>query len=110
MNEKIKQLADPVVIIADVMNRKRMNETIKILMYEANKSVNPGAWTLADFSEKFAELIVKECVRECQQEWYDLNNIEDTEHDLRAIAIRVGQKNGILKSISRIKKHFGVEE
>ena len=87
-----------------------MNEKIKELMMEATTDMPETYYWPGEYVEKFAELIVKECVRECQQEWYDLNNIEDTEHDLRAIAIRVGQKNGILKSISRIKQHFGVEE
>ena len=88
MKKRIKELADPVVIIADVMNRKRMNETIKILMYEANKSVNPGAWTLADFSEKFAELIVKECA---------------------GLVDHVIMEDGTRRS-DFIRKHFGVEE
>ena len=100
MNEKIKQLADPVVIIADVMNRKRMNETIKILMYEANKSVNPGAWTLADFSEKFAELIVKECADAC----YKHKDVES----FGIYPVRVAM---VTKACSyNIKEHFGVEE
>jgi hypothetical protein len=64
--------------------------------------------------QKFAELIVKECVNECKQEWYDLNaeSVADDDPflDPRATGIRVGQKNGILKCISKIKKHFGVEE
>jgi hypothetical protein len=63
---------------------------------------------------KFAELIVRECVNECKQEWYDLNaeSVADDDPflDPRATGIRVGQKNGILKCISKIKQHFGVEE
>ena len=64
--------------------------------------------------EKFAELIVKECIRECKQEWYDLNAEsvadDDSFRDPRATGIRVGQKAGVLKCISRIKEDFGVEE
>jgi hypothetical protein len=93
MNERIKELADPVVI-ADVMNRKRMNEPIKILMYEANKSVNPGAWTLEDFSQKFAELIVRDCVG-----------------ILEPKSRYMGEGPEVLKDkIRQIKKHFGVEK
>ena len=62
----------------------------------------------------FAELIVQECIKECKQEWYALNaeSIADDDpfQDPRATGIRVGQKNGVLKCISKIKEHFGVEE
>ena len=61
--------------------------------------------------EKFAELIVQECVNQCRREWYDLNNAAPKENEtLRDIGIRVGQKNGVLKTISRIKEHFGIGE
>lgn len=93
-----------------------MNEKIKELAEQATSThthLSPGGTfeeTTRYFNEeKFAELIVKECVKECQREWYDLNNAPD-ETEARAIAIRVGQKNGVLKSISRIKRHFGIEE
>ena len=60
---------------------------------------------------KFAELIVQECVNQCRQEWYDLNNAAPKENETsRDISIRVGQKNGVLKTISRIKEHFGIGE
>jgi hypothetical protein len=58
--------------------------------------------------ERFAELIVKECVKQCQQEWYDLNDTPDLV-DARLAAMLVGQKNGVLKASDRIKKYFGVE-
>ena len=60
----------------------------------------------------FAELIVRECVRECKQEWYDTNNDPElnAETDTRMIGIKIGIKQGSLKCISRIKEHFGVEE
>ena len=64
-----------------------------------------------EFSQKFSELIVRECVEQLRQEWYELNNTEsDTLGDARAVAILVGQKNGVLKTIARVKQHFGVEE
>ena len=86
-----------------------MNERIKELAEQAGQGepfhIPP------EFVEKFARLIVGECVKECQREWYDLNN-EKVESDMtpRDIGIRVGQKNSILKCISKIKQHFGVEE
>jgi hypothetical protein len=65
-------------------------------------------WTR--FSEKFAELIVQECIGQCQREWYDLNNTKPVENETaRDIGIRVGQKTGVLKCINQINKHFGVE-
>jgi hypothetical protein len=67
-----------------------MNERIKELMKEANKDITLGKpfWSaLEEFSEKFAELIVGECV-----------SIAD-EYDGVGSTI-----------VSRIKKHFGVGE
>ena len=60
--------------------------------------------------EKFAELIVKDCVNVCRQEWYRLNNNPKVDTDPRAIGIRIGQKNGVLNCISNIKTLFGVKE
>jgi len=87
-------------------------ELLKKLQMEAGGShypdINP------DLQAKFAELIVAECITECLQEWYELNaeSVADDDpfRDPRATGIRVGQKNGILKCISKIKLHFGVEE
>ena len=97
MNEKIKQLAEQAKQYAE----DEQNNPLKI-------------YTLDCFNEKFAELIVKECIRECKQEWYDLNAEsvadDDSFRDPRATGIRVGQKAGVLKCISRIKEYFGVEE
>ena len=59
----------------------------------------------------FAELLIRECVEQCQHEWYALNNAKSVENESpRDIGIRVGQKNGMLKAISKIKQHFGVDE
>ena len=86
-----------------------MNKRIKKLAEQAGQG--ESFHIPPEFVEKFAELIVGECVKECQREWYDLNN-EKVESDMtpRDIGIRVGQKNSILKCISKIKQHFGVEE
>ena len=86
-----------------------MNERIKELAEQAGQG--EPFHSPPEFVEKFARLIVGECVKECQREWYDLNN-EKVESDMtpRDIGIRVGQKNSILKCISKIKQHFGVEE
>ena len=69
-----------------------MNEKIKELMKEANKDITLGKpfWpALEEFSEKFAELIIRECVGIA-------NNVHMC-RDGRVVA-------------EDIKNHFGVEE
>jgi hypothetical protein len=99
MNERIRELAE----------QARDYATTRHPVSNIVLSVNSEK-----FEEKFAELIVRECVNECKQEWYDLNaeSVADDDPflDPRATGIRVGQKNGILKCISKIKQHFGVNE
>ena len=94
MNERIKQLAE--------------QAGLRFTQLMSNPMVPVVDGKETDL-EKFAELIIQACVKECQREWYDLNNAEDHDLEARAIAIRVGQKNGVLKSISRIKQHFGIK-
>ena len=81
---------------------------IKLLKELYKQAETECGWS----EEKFAELIVRECVRECKQEWYDTNNDPElnAETDTRMIGIKIGIKQGSLKCISRIKEHFGVEE
>jgi hypothetical protein len=74
-----------------------MNERIKELMKEANKDITLGKpfWSaLEEFSEKFAELIIRECIQ--------IGGPEDSYTDewFEAKA----------DSVAKIKKHFGVEE
>ena len=103
MNERIRELVKKAVEAVDIVtgNEALDNELAKMYIPDC-------------FSEKFAELIVRECITECLQEWYELNAEsvadDDPVRDPRATGIRVGQKNGILKCISKIKQHFGVEE
>ena len=90
-----------------------MNEKIKELAEQAEVYYSDSIYAEEDLAalQKFAELIIQECVKQCQQEWYDLNNANDgVSDDARATAIRVGQKNGMLKAISKIKEHLGVKE
>ena len=77
-----------------------MNERIKELMKEANKDITLGKpfWSaLEEFSEKFAELIVQECVQACINEGktFEVESAGEYSSNLYATAI---------------KKHFGVEE
>ena len=61
---------------------------------------------------KFTELIVQDAVNQCRQEWYDTNNDPElnAETDPRMIGIKIGIKQGAMKCISRINKHFGIKE
>ena len=75
-----------------------MNERIKQLYEQSMEQhvSNNMAWEELN-PEKFAELIVRECVIRAEREW--IRNGSDTEHN-KAIT-------GVIKSI---KEHFGVEE
>jgi len=97
---------------------KDMNNLIKELAEQAGLEFDddlvlepePIYYTTQKELEKFAELIVQECIGQCQREWYDLNNTKPVENETaRDIGIRVGQKTGVLKCINQINKHFGVE-
>ena len=78
-----------------------MNERIKELALKAfDKSIHPGELDLERFSEKFAELIVRECAEVCRrQQYYDA----DDEH-------KRGVNGGSITCMNAIKQHFGVEE
>ena len=92
-----------------------MNERIKELMKEANKDITLGKpfWpALEEFSEKFAELIVRECVDICNQATLQnqdtlskLNTDELAEKMVIHGSINQAQKLG-----KGIKEHFGVEK
>ena len=87
-----------------------MNERIKKMMDEANQyavskyhELNPGSEStprvLEIFSEKFAELIIQECIGCCEQVISDpVPESVDT------------WLNGGSQCIDEIKQHFGVEE
>ena len=98
-----------------------MNERLKELVKQADIHFHKGGtldagpngiarFVLYSNMEKLAELIVKDALAQIQQEWYDLNNAPKEENeDARAVGIRVGQKNGVLKAAARVRKHFGIE-
>ncbi len=93
-----------------------MKEDVFERLHYHSGLVAQGCWSdLDDYDreaiQRFGDLVVKECIDELRQEWYELNNTEsEVLGDARAVAILVGQKNGLLKALSRVKKHFGVEE
>ena len=74
-----------------------MKEKIKELMQQAGTDVS-GKWMSVDNAEKFAELIVQECIGCCEQVISDpVPESVDT------------WLNGGEQCIQEIKEHFGVE-
>jgi hypothetical protein len=76
-----------------------MNERIRELLVEAREQTKEGKWRAptAVWAEKFAELIVRECVQSIER------TIETScEFD--------SEKMGCEFAITDLKKHFGVEE
>jgi hypothetical protein len=80
-----------------------VNERIKELIVESNNGLmrdgkcypHIGSRDLGDW-QRFAELIVRECVIRAEREW--IRNGSDTEHN-----------KAITSVIKSIKEHFGVE-
>ena len=73
-----------------------MNEQVKILWSKAAESTIGDSWEeQTKFMERFAELIVRECVNIASQEGFD-----------------VMMKEGYpcSQTAKKIKEHFGVEE
>jgi hypothetical protein len=72
-----------------------MNEQIRLLLVEAREQTREGKWhaPTAVWAEKFAELIVRECVSQL--------NIPDVPGTISA---------GLNLGKIAIKQHFGVEE
>jgi hypothetical protein len=92
-----------------------MNERIKELMKEANKDVPLGKdfWLgLEQFSEKFAELIVRECIAICNQATEQNNQTYAMlkEDELAEKMVIHGSIKQAEKLAQGIKQHFGVEE
>ena len=71
--------------------RMNLNERIKELMLEAGKTIPGDKHIDADFCEKFAELIVRECIEQ-------------------VITGPNGPAHYAVEAAIRLKKHFGVEE
>ena len=87
MNERIRQLAEQAVKSVDIVTGN------ELLDDELAKMYIPDC-----FAEKFAELIVRECIGCCEQVISDpVPNYIDT------------WLNGGSQCIDQIKQHFGVE-
>ena len=68
-----------------------MNERIRELAEQANNAISGNAFSMARYNEKFAELIVAECMEVSLK-------YSHRDDDMGAIIAR------------QIKQHFGVEE
>ena len=92
-----------------------MNERIKKMMDEANQyavskyhELNPGSEStprvLEIFSEKFAELIVRECVCIGQETSKEIFKMSKKEGDIFEY-----ESHGAERVVDNIKEHFGIE-
>jgi len=89
-----------------------MNEQIKALMDQTLDEKFSGTWSTMDmqdltkFAERFAELIVKECMNQVREQYLpvleDELMMKDTHRD--------GYVQCGVDSYVAIKEHFGVEE
>ena len=95
-----------------------MNERLKALCEQAISEVwesRKGADDLVRtdgnpyiFYEKFAELIVRECIEKSLEEQIDPDLI-DQEQDIEDRCYSRGSNSGIITAVCAIKQHFGVE-
>jgi hypothetical protein len=76
-----------------------MNERITELMIEAGQTIPVDKHIDADFCEKFAELIVRECMRMCE-----VAEMSFVTHDCDIEA------SGAITVKQFIAEHFGVED
>ena len=89
-----------------------MNERIKKLMWDAGLNSNYVEGFDSIYSEqleKFAELIVRECINQVLEEKVSQDWI-DKEDDIEDRCYLRGNNGGIVDAVIRIKQHFGVEE
>jgi len=85
-----------------------MNERIEQLLEQAGMIiVNDQFSTYGKFAEKFARLIVRECIQVSEAHAKDL---ESQPTDPLLEAYEDGVVNGIYEATEAIKEHFGVEE
>ena len=87
-----------------------MNERIKELMEEAGiYDFVVESMGINEEMEKFAELIVRECMKEAWEEIVDDEDIA-AETDPQIREYLTGQNQGIVDAVIRFRNHFGVKE
>ena len=90
-----------------------MNQAMPIIDWKARHGVelNNGErmkW-YAEWFENFAELIVRECIKESMDEIVSDEDLA-TETDPMIREYLLGQNQGIVDAVVRFRNHFGVEE
>ena len=85
-----------------------MNQQIQELMTQAGTD-SSGKWMGVEHAEKFAKLIVRECMKEAWDEIVDDEDIA-TENDPLIREYLQGNNQGIVDAVIRFRNHFGVEE
>jgi hypothetical protein len=80
-----------------------MNERINELMLEATEDMPETYYWPGQYVEKFAELIVRECMEQIQE-------VREIKAGHAGLAYTQGFDDGMFVAISTIKEHFGVEE
>ena len=99
---------DRYVCECEYWEKPKMDELIKELMGETLNSKFTHTWTkmnyedLEKFSEKFAELIVAECLQYLKNEAERLYMLEDEDADMLA--------EKCYDNIQGLQDHFGIEE
>jgi hypothetical protein len=91
-----------------------VNERIQLLIEQATTRIDPTAHDGAcwDFDkEKFAELIVAECIAQCEQVATDADAMTNSKFVTDAgRMLHEGMWGGAKNCTAQIQTHFGVEE
>jgi hypothetical protein len=87
-----------------------MNKQIQELMLLAGTDTS-GKWMGVEHAEKFAELIVQECITQCEQ----VATAADAKSKSKFVTdagrmLHEGMWGGAKNCSGQIKQHFGVEE
>ena len=90
-----------------------MNERIKQLAEQATKQVTKpdGHYIVQEWQKVFAELIVAECVAQCEQVAADADVMAESRFvtDMER-QLHEGRWGGAKNCTAQIREHFGVEE
>ena len=88
-----------------------MNERIKELADQAELTIRTSTGTYMshpEFNKKFAELIVRECMKVALDERVSDEEIDKSD-DIEDRCYLRGNNGGVVDAVVAIKQHFGVE-
>jgi hypothetical protein len=100
MNERIQQLAEQA--------KQYMTEQVTFFFLERNKELTYNE-TANIFEQKFAELIVEECISQARTQMHNDDEIA-SEEDPLMLKLSLASNFGVESAVEAIQKHFGVEE